>query len=164
MSSSGKVITIPKTITLPKSITGTRAITGTTTKTGLITSTITTPIISPITAPFTGGGYSWTGAIAPIIPIGILPPYIPRLTGDIRKKGPTRKIKGIGAQFIGSSYAAKVFDIRSSKEAKGSFGGMFTGLEIKPLTLGGIARVRKKGSKPIENGKTKKKTKKKSKR
>jgi len=94
----------------------------------------------------------------------IVPPYIPKPSLALGKKGPSRKFKGMGEQFIGSSYAAKVFDIRSGKEIKGSFGGMFTGLEIKPLTLGGEARVRRKGSKPINNGKAKKKTKKKTKR
>jgi len=123
-------------------------------KTTIIPSIIpsVTPTISPPFTPAPSG-------------FGLPPIIIPKPSLQLGKKGPTRKIKGIPTQFIGSSYAAKVFDIRG-KEAKGSFGGMFTGLEIKPLTLKGEVRVRKKGTKPKNNNvKTnKKKTKKKKKR
>jgi len=155
LSSIQESIITPSTKTILKS--------ATTTKTGLITSTITTPIVSPVIAPMVNG-LGWAGGLAPIVPIIGFPPFLPKPSLALGKKGPTRKFKGMGEQFIGSSYAAKVFDIRSGKEIKGSFGGMFTGLEIKPLTLGGEARVRRKGSKPINNGKAKKKTKKKTKR
>jgi len=111
----------------------------------------TAPAFTPVIAPIVGGGSGWAGGIAPIVPIIGIPPYIPRPSLALGKKGPTIKIKGLGEQFIGSSYAAKVFDIRSGTEAKGTFGGMFTGLEIKPLTLGGEARVRLKGTKPINS-------------
>jgi len=163
MTASGKVMTIPKVVTIPKTIMSTKTITGTKTITALTTQTITAPAFTPVIAPIVSGGTGWAGGLAPVVPIIGIPPFLPRPTFKLRGKGPTRKVKGMGEQFIGSSYAAKVFDIRSGKEAKGTFGGMFTGLEIKPLTLGGEARVRKKGSKPI-NSKPKKKTKKKTKR
>ena len=128
--------------------------------TDVIQTPITSPIVKqkPIQDSFSGSKINpFSGFATPLVSPGLgglggglgggfgLPP-IKFPSGSIGKKGPSRKMTGMGDAWVGSSYAAKVFDIRG-KEGKGSMGGMFTGLEIKPLTLKGEARVRKKGTK-----------------
>jgi len=112
-----------------------------------ITPTITTSITPPPKPPV-GGGWG--------IPLPLFPSFPSFPSMRLGEKGPVRKFGTMPKQFVGSSYAAKVFDIRSGKEAKGTFGGMFTGLEIKPLDLSGGARIRRKGTKPKKTKKRKK--------
>ena len=100
------------------------------------------------------GGFGTPAITPPFIPSPVPPigggwglPLIKFPSVLIGKRKAIKRITGFGSTWVGSSYAAKVFDIRSKKEGKGTFGKIFTGMEIKPLTLGGKARVRKKETK-----------------
>ncbi len=95
----------------------------------------------------------------PTVPI----PNLSKPSFSLGKKGPAKKVGGFDISRAGSSYAAAVFDVRG-KETKGSFGGMFSGLEIRPLTKTGEVRVRVGGKKAKVIPKTRKKKSKKGKK